>query len=240
MSKAIEDILTSIETDSPVIEVRACIFWTAVVSRRCGLASTLRESGPHHGRKPVPEAGSLTRKTARELALFAQSDSLPQASIGVAALNSVLEIDENRCVEANAFEMLQKKGIGKRIAIVGSFPFIPKLRELASDLWVLERKPGQDELPDSEAERVLPQADVVGMTGTTLINHSFERLISLCQKSFVVMLGPSTPLSPVLFDYGVDVLSGIKVTEPGIVLRRIGEGATFRQIEGVRLLTMSR
>ena len=237
--KIIDDIISTITDDSPVKEVRACVFWTAVISKNCGLASTLRDHGPHHGTKPVPEAGSLTSKTALELAACANSASLPLASIGMASINSLIEIDINRCVEKNAFEVLAEKGQGKKIAVVGHFPFIPKLRETASKLWVLEKYPTGDDLSEEEASKVLPNADVVAITGTSFINNTFEKLIGLCRKSFVVVLGPSTPLSPVLFDYGVDMISGTMVTDSNSVLRCISEGANFRQIEGVRLLTMS-
>jgi uncharacterized protein (DUF4213/DUF364 family) len=54
------------------------------------------------------------------------------------------------------------------------------------------------------------------------------------------MLGPSTPLSPVLFDHGISVISGAQVVDVEAVLRTISQGATFRQVEGVRLLTMTR
>ena len=57
---------------------------------------------------------------------------------------------------------------------------------------------------------------------------------------FIVVLGPTTPLSPVLFDYGADVVSGTRVVDPELALRSAGEGATFRQIRGIRLLTMER
>jgi uncharacterized protein (DUF4213/DUF364 family) len=63
----------------------------------------------------------------------------------------------------------------------------------------------------------------------------------LCRpETLVVVLGPSTPLSPALFDYGVDVISGTRVVDAGLALRCLSEGATFRQIKGVRLLTMER
>lgn len=238
--KVIDDILSTIKNDHAVREVRACVFWTAVVSKNCGLASTLRETGPHHTTSPVPDAGSLTTKSARELALYANSSSPTQASIGMASINSLLEIDLKRCVEKNAFEILREKGSGKRMAVVGHFPFVPKLRTIAAELRVLEKHPSQDDLPEEEAARVLPHTDVVAITGTTLINHTFEKLMRLCKDSFVVVLGPSTPLSPVLFDYGVDVISGTKVIDPDSVLRSISEGASFRQVEGVKLLTMSR
>jgi len=238
--KIIDDIISTIVDDGPVKQVRACVFWTAVTSRNCGLASTLREYGPHHGAKPVPEAGSLTMKTARELAAYANSASLPLASIGVASINSLIEIDISRCVEKNAFKLLVEKGQGKTIAVVGHFPFVPKLKEIAAELYVLEKNPAEDDLVEEKAAEVLPNADVVAITGTSLINHTFEKLVGLCRKSFVIVLGPSTPLSPVLFDYGVDSISGAMVIDPDSVLRCISEGANFRQIKGVRLLTMTR
>ncbi len=238
--KVIDDILSTIENDHAVREVRACVFWTAVVSKYCGLASTLREPGPHDTANAVPEAGSLTSKTACELALYANSSSPTHASIGMASINSLLEIDRKRCVEKNAFEILREQGNGKKMVVVGHFPFVPKLREIAAELHVLEKHPLQDDLPEEEAARVLPQADVVAVTGTTLINHTFEGLMRLCKNSFVVVLGPSTPLSPVLFDYGVHVISGTRVIDPDSVLRSISEGASFRQVRGVKLLTMSR
>jgi hypothetical protein len=64
--------------------------------------------------------------------------------------------------------------------------------------------------------------------------------MKLCQGKFVVMVGPTSPLSPVLFDYGVDVISGIKVVEPKRMLACITEGAMFKQIEGLKYLSMKK
>ena len=133
---------------------------------------------------------------------------------------------------------------GKKVAIVGSFPFVPRLRRKVGQLWVLERHPVQGEWGAEEASNIIPQADVVAITGTSLINHTFEELIKLCRpEAFVLVLGPTTPLSPVLFDYGADVISGTLITDPEKVLRYISQGASFRQIKrskGVKLLTLAR
>jgi hypothetical protein len=53
-------------------------------------------------------------------------------------------------------------------------------------------------------------------------------------------LGPTTPLSPVLFDYGVDLVAGTRVVDPEVALTTAGQGAIFRQMQGVRLVTMAR
>jgi uncharacterized protein (DUF4213/DUF364 family) len=52
------------------------------------------------------------------------------------------------------------------------------------------------------------------------------------------MLGASTPMLPLLFDYGLDVLSGCKVINSDSVFTSISQGATFKQINGIKLLSM--
>ncbi|MCK5551937.1 MAG: DUF364 domain-containing protein, partial [Deltaproteobacteria bacterium] len=212
----------------------------AVLSRRCGLASTFKEEG--HPHKGVRDAGHLTGKNAFELALYSRSEHLLEASIGMAAINSLIDIDESTCVEANAYEILLEKGKGKNMAVVGHFPFLAMLRESVKNLWVIEKRPLEGDFPEGAAKEILPQCDVVGITGTTFINHTLEGLLAHCKESFVAMIGPTTPLTPVLFDYGIDVISGSKVVEPDEVIRYISQGATFKELHhhGVRLLTMIR
>ncbi len=240
----IDDLIASLRGDAPVREVRVCAFWTAVVldDGRCGLASTLRPEEPGcAGLTPtVRRAGHLLECSVLELAAYANSERPLEASIGLAAINSLLEIDESRCVELNAEEVILKRGAGRKVVIVGHFPFIPRVREAAEKLWVLEKRPAEGDLPAEMAAEVLPQADVVAITGTSLINRTFEGLVRLCRPdALVIVLGPTVPLSPLLFDYGVDVVSGTKVVDAEAVLRYIGQGATFKQVKGARLLTMT-
>lgn len=238
----IDDLLASLKEDAPLREVRIGVFWTAVLSRQCGLASTLHQEGHHHhGRPPVPEAGSLLEKSALELASYARSESLLEASLGMAAINSLLEVDESICVDLNAREIILQRGAGRTVAVVGHFPFVPEIRKVASQCWVLEQSPGPGDMPTESAGEILPQADVVALTGTSLINHTFDELIALPRPdALVIMLGPTTPLSPVLFDYSVDIISGALVVDEEAALRSISQGATFRQVQGVRLLSIRR
>jgi uncharacterized protein (DUF4213/DUF364 family) len=232
----IDDLISSLGEDSLVREVRTCVFWTAVLSKHCGLSSTFREEHPHHGM--VRGVGDLRNRSALELAEYAKSGNLLEASIGMATINSLIDIDETKCDAENALDVLIEKGKGKDIAVVGHFPWIPKLRKAARELWVLEQRPQAGDLPAEAAADIIPKADVVAITGTSLINHTAEKLLDLAKGSFVVMVGPTTPLSPVLFDWGVDVVSGTKVVEPEKVLRSISEGAIFPQVQGVKLMNM--
>jgi uncharacterized protein (DUF4213/DUF364 family) len=239
--KILEDVIASLpQEETKVRGIHVCAHWTAVLSRHCGLASTFREEGhPHEG---VRDVGHLTEKNAFDLVLYSRSEHLLEASIGMAALNSLIDIDESRCIEANAYEILLEKGKGKNVAVVGHFPFLSMLRGSVRNLWVIEKRPLEGDLSEEAAGEILPQCDVVGITGTTFINHTLEGLLAQCEKSFVALIGPTTPLSPVLFDYGIDVISGSKVVKPNEVIRYISQGATFKQLHrhGVKLLTMMR
>lgn len=236
--KILDDVISTLREDSAVQGVYVCVFWTAVMSKHCGLASTLNEGHPYH--KTVRDPGRLTEKSALELVEYAKSDNLLEASIGMAAINSLIDIDEARCSEKNAFDAIAEKGTGRNIAIVGHFPWLPKLKEIARNLWVIEQRPREGELPAEASEEILPQADVVGLTGTAFTNHTIERLLEMSRGKFIVLIGPSSPLSPVLFDYGVDVIGGTKVIEPEKTIRFITGGATHTQTEGIKHLNMFR
>jgi uncharacterized protein (DUF4213/DUF364 family) len=235
----LNDLLSVLDYDAPVADIRQGPFQTAVLTRHCGLASTPHDPGPHHDKTPVAGAGSLLELSALELAHLALSTSQHEAAIGMAAINSLIDVDDSTCVELNAADLITRKGEGKRVAIVGHFPFIEKLRPLTKELSIIEKNPQEGDFPESDAARHIPYADVVGITGTAFTNHTIEPLLELCDPdAFVVVLGGTAPLSTIFFDYGIDAVSGTLVVEPESVLRCVIQGATFRQIKGIRLLTM--
>ncbi len=245
-SPIIPRLLAALPHTGTVADVRIGTHWTVVVVEtpvglRAGLAATQIVHDLAHGRPAVREAGRLLGKDARSLAELALSDSLTERSLGFATINALLEVDETRCVDLNAEEAILASGQGRRVAIVGHFPFVPRVREVAGACWVLELSPGPDDLPAHMAPAIIPQADVVAITGMTLVNGTFEETVALCRPdAYVLLLGPSTPLSPLLFDYGVDVISGTVVTDIPAVVTAVSQGATFRQVLGRRLLTMKR
>ena len=233
----LDDMLDSLEDDAPIRNVLVGVHWTVVCSRGCGMDATIANHLPH-GHGAVRDVGALHKKSARELAEYARSDNPLEASLGVAAINSLLPVDESQAVEINALHVLSKHGAGKNVALVGHFPFIPRLRPAVGQLWVIEQRPAEGDHPAEAAAELIPQADVVAITSSALINHTLDDLLALCRpQALVMMLGPSTPLSPRLFKHGVDILSGSIVVDETAVIRTVGQGAGFQQVEGVRLLT---
>lgn len=237
--KILKDIIASLDHDADVKDIRQGVFHTGVVTRHCGLAATLPRDALKKEGPLVSSPGFLLDMTASELTGMAFSESILEAAVGMAAINSLVEIDELKCVELNARELIIEKGKKRKIVIIGHFPFIPRLKETAEELWVIEKNPKPGDHAEESANDFVPEADVLAITGTALTNHSIEGLLRLKKKdSFTIVLGDSAVLSPVLFDYGVDAVAGIKVIDKDLVLKCISQGANFRQIKGTKRLIM--
>jgi len=239
--KILDDLISILNFDDTVKDIRQGVFHTGVLTRYCGLAATLPRDALRQNPPLVNQPGFLSDKRPSELAQLVYSQSILEAAIGMATINSLLEVDADSCLELNAAELIKEKGKSKRIAIVGHFPFIPRVREYAKELWVIEKNPKEGDFGEAEADNLIPLADVVAITGTALTNHTLEHLLDLCNPSaYVIILGDTAPLSPILFDHGLDAISGTRVVNPELALRCVSEGANFRQIKGVRRLTMIR
>lgn len=235
----LDDLISVLNFNAPVKDIRQGVFHTGVLTRYCGLAATLPRDALRQEPPMVKEPGSLLYKTPLELARLSYSPRILEAAIGMATINSLLEVDENACIELNAAELIMEKGKGKRVAVVGHFPFIPKIKKSARELWVIEKNPDEGDFGEAEADKLIPRADVVAITGTALTNHTMQYLLGFCNPgAFVIALGDTAPLSTILFDYGLDAISGTRVNDADLALRCVSQGANFRQIRGVKRLTL--
>jgi uncharacterized protein len=230
-------------TAAATIDVRVGPYWTVVRSSvRAGLASTMAHAD-EHASAPIRQCGSLHRLPPVALANLLRSTSPPEAAIGLAAVNALLDPVAAGAVDGNARELLCERAQGRLLAVVGHFPFTELLRSACRELWVFERacrlRPG--DLEESSMGELLPHAEVVAVTGSAVLNHSVEAIIGRMRPdAFAVMLGPSTPLATCLLERGFDVLCGTLVEDPEAVVRAVSEGAVTGQIPGVRRVCLWR
>lgn len=237
-------ILNSL-SNHQIVEVRIGLNWTAVVvdkgdHQQCGLASTLSGDHGHTGEPTIPDPGNLEINSALELAGWIESEIPLRRSIGCAAINALLPRDPSLWADLNAESAILEHGKGKKAVLIGHFPFVNHIKGELGDLTVLDQNPSGDDLPARAAPEILPEADLVAITGMTFINHTLTELLSLCKpEAYVIILGPSTPLSPVLYEFGVNLLAGSAVENIPAVIAALGQGGNFRQIHqaGVRLIT---
>ncbi len=237
----LEKILKTLpQKPQPIQKLVVGVHWTLVASKFCGLASTLIRQ-EQHGQSRVRDVGALTEKSAQELAYWALSDNPLEASIGMAAINSLMELDERSLTEINAAEVIAHECKDKNLVIVGHFPFAERMQTIARNCWVIEKRPFGDDFPEEASQQFIPQADVIAITGTAFINHTIEGLLALCPPlSMVMVLGPSTPMHPLLFNHGISFLSGSRVINEEVAITTIQQDAIFPQVKGVRLLTMKK
>ncbi|RME06155.1 MAG: hypothetical protein D6803_07255 [Anaerolineae bacterium] len=246
-----ENLLTLLADQALPGEVQDVLIglnWTAVVveheaGRRCGLAATLNGRDVHGDQPEIPGAGALRGRPVSDLLAWLTDGVSPRKSLAMAALNAALPPLPFEGEARNAVDLILQRGRERRVALVGHFPFTGRLRARISHLDVLEKRPRPGDLPAEAADRVLPRADLVVITAMTLMNHTFEGLLRLCNpEAQVMLLGPSTPLSPLLFDLGVTMLAGAQVRDIPAALRVIAEGGNFRQVRraGVDLLIYRR
>jgi len=192
----------------------------------CGISATINEND-----MPIPYYGYLEGRSLREVASLCKSWDFFLASIGTAALNAwfnniyrLLGTSAGPRIDAsagmkdkvtyidsgNTFYEYAEAFKNKKTAIIGHFRILDtELFESCSQVSVLERHPHGSDLPDSACEYILPEADLVFITGTAFINKTLPRLLELSLDAHTIVIGPTTPMSPVLFEYGINEAAGL-------------------------------
>jgi len=223
----------------PVHDVVIGVFSTLVKTENsCGIASTIKYGSPH---QRIKDSGQLERYSLRELAELALSENLLEASVGMAAINSIFPVDDTRYRQINASDIIVKKGCGKTLGIIGHFPFLERLNDQFEQVYIFEKQSQEGDLGEQDIPEYLPQVDVVAITGTTITNHTFEDILKWSSKDAVkIVLGPSTPLSPVLFDMGIDVIAGSVVRDYEITRQQVLQATPSRYLEGLEFATLFR
>ncbi len=164
-----------------------------------------------------------------KIAGLALSANLLEATLGTAAINAQLE-PQDVTMGLNIFDKIIEIAPGyKKIGIVGGFPFIRKLP--SEKLYKFEKQKIEGFLPASKAEELLPECDLVVITGSAFANHTLERFLDI-STGHTMVIGPTTPLSKVLFDHGADLLAGIMAYDERI-LKIIGRGQGTRDFIGL-------
>lgn len=109
-----------------------------------------------------------------------------------------------------------------RLVVVGAFPDLDRRLPGAE---VIEATPGPDEYPAEAAGWLLPGCEAAVITASTLPNRSLPGLLEKARGARVALVGPGTPLSPRLFDHGIEVLAGFVVEDVQGLARAVADGS---------------
>ncbi len=180
--------------------------------------------------RPALHGADYDGMPLRDLAALSKSWNFPEASIGMAAINAwyneksraeaqnVIFPDEVNGAQ-DAFAVYLELARGKNVATVGSFEKAMRIYKGQCNLSVLEKNPSPGDFPDSACEYILPEQDIVFITGSAFVNKTMPRLLELSRGASVVLVGPTVPLARVLFEFGPECLAGFVITDSELCRR---------------------
>jgi uncharacterized protein (DUF4213/DUF364 family) len=191
----------------------------------------------------MPFPGKLRGRPALDLAKEALGDHGIRRAVGIAAMNALADTcwcrrphpETELRLGIDAFDATEIYP-GDKVVLVGAFvPFLRELKRRRQPFLVLEQDPATlkaEELPffrpAEQADSVVPEADLLLITGTTLINDTLEQLLKLAKPSArVTMVGPTVSLLPDAFlRRGADILGTVRITAPDEFLDMLAEGGS--------------
>lgn len=224
------------------------LFYTGVKlnAGTAGTCATPREAIPGDVCCPVsagavPFPGQLKGRPAAEIMQDALSADGLRRAVGIACLNALAELSwrrrSNSEIEllpgADAFDATEFGG-DDRVVVVGAFvPFLKELKRRKQPFLVLEQNPAMlkpEEMPfyrpADTAREVVPSANVLLVTGATLINGTLEDLLALARpEARVTVVGPTVGMVPDAFlARGADILGAVRIVNPDAFLDLLAEG----------------
>ena len=191
----------------------------------------------------MPFPGKLRGRRAVDLAHEALSGHGIRRAVGIATVNALADCcwqhrphpDVELRHGIDAFDATDIRH-GDKVVVIGAFvPFLKELKRRGQAFLVLEQDPATlkaDELPffrpAEQAAEILPDADVVLITGSTLVNNTLEDLLPLARPDArVTVVGPTVGMLPDAFlARGADVLGCVRITEPDAFLDLLAEAGS--------------
>lgn len=138
-----------------------------------------------------------------------------------------------RCMDAQDAVTMP---VEKSVAVVGAFiPTLQALKARGGTWWVIEQEPKalqDDEMPHfvsaELSDEVIRQADVLIITGVTLINHTLEGILAAAKPDAeIAVMGPTASALPdPLFQRGARIVGGVRVTKPDRLLEILATGGS--------------
>ena len=186
----------------------------------------------------LPWPGTLSGRDVKQVAAWLKSWNPHEATVAMAAVNSVISANTSMLENATqiipnergnlaVFDYFFPRLQNKKVVVIGRYPGLEQYAEFLN-LTILERSPSGNDLPDQACEYLLPEADWVFITGSSLTNKTFPRLAELSKNAVTVLMGPTVPWVEEFVEYGIDFLAGVRIVDPDQLARTIAEGGGTR------------
>jgi hypothetical protein len=152
------------------------------------------------------------------LELLSCRETLRRA-VGMACLKSLLPVP-SYVLPGNAIEMFEAASAQVPTCFIGYFKTAAEWRQRGWPVTIVELYPRPGDIHWDDADEALGQARIVLMSGLTVVNETLSAVIRRTPSACIrVMMGPTVPPSPVLFDCGIDLLGVTLVRDVELMAR---------------------
>lgn len=203
----------------------------------------------------LPWSGTLRGRPVSELVGWIRHWDNTEAVIGTAVCNAAISLAGDCSGDAlwlendapghlRVFEHFAPQLTGCKVVIIGRYPGMERFQG-RFEWHCIERRSSDGSLPDAAANFLIPQADWVFITASSIANKTLPHLLSLCALGRqqhplnVVLMGPSLPWLTEWSELGVDYLAGVSVRHSDllhIIAAEAGGTRIFTDAVGYRIL----
>ena len=191
----------------------------------------------------MPQAGDLEGKLVSEILKYGLDTNVLKSAIGVAAINALsqLVIERENATEyevvkgRDGFDLLEIKP-DDTISLIGAFgPYIRRLKTMGNPFFIIEKNPQTlrpDEIkyfrPETAMASSLEKSDVVIITGTAIVNHTIDHILSyINDQQRTAIIGPTASMIPdAFFKRGVNIMAGVRIKEADLMIKILKQGGS--------------
>jgi uncharacterized protein (DUF4213/DUF364 family) len=191
----------------------------------------------------MPNSGKLAGQPVSECMHWLQQGNPLKKALGIATMNALSSTCWSRTPPGhyhlkNGLDPIENRVIPDEsvVVVVGALvPYIRMLKHRGRPFYILEkdvRTLKTDEMkyycPPEKSEECIASADLLIITGSTLIDNSLESILRRMKKEAeAVLVGPTASMLPeAFFSRGVDSIGGIRVTDPDKLLDTLSEAGS--------------
>ena len=171
------------------------------------------------------------------------SDEPVKTAIAIATLNALSAtcweqgLTDNYRIQMNTDAVdVVRMPVERSVALIGAFvPVLRILKSRGGHWWVIEqdrRTLKGDEIdhfiPAGSSDETIAAADVLIITGVTLVNHTLEPILKAARPDAeIAVVGPTASMLPeALFERGARVVGGVWVKKPDELLNVLAAGGS--------------
>jgi uncharacterized protein (DUF4213/DUF364 family) len=191
----------------------------------------------------MPQAGELEGSPVSEIIKYCLDPNVVKSAIGVATLSALSQLILES-PNGTGYEMIRDQdGFNllsiqphETVSLIGAFgPYIRRLKMMGNPFFIIEKNSQAlrlDEMkyfkPESEMRDALEKSRVAVLTGTSIVNHTIDHILSFLRNGIrTAIIGPTASMIPdAFFKRGVHVMAGIQISNPDLMIKILKQGGS--------------